>query len=125
MHARQAEMIARPLGPGSFAPSVTINAGGKAYPGHRKDCSQGQGFREIMHSTDEVIMQLVNRVDAMKKISRTLAALLRAATLTVVFIATLQTCPARAESVATRTSAQLEQLVAPIALIQIRSCHKC
>src|SRR5215475_13319732 len=52
----------------------------------------------------------------MKTFSRMLIALSRVATLALALIATLQVRPAVAESATTRTSAQLEQLVAPIAL---------
>jgi hypothetical protein len=61
-------------------------------------------------------MRLITCADVTKTFLRAIAALPRAVALAIAFIATLQTCPAKAESATTRTSAQLEQLVAPIAL---------
>jgi uncharacterized membrane protein YgcG len=59
-------------------------------------------------------MRLIACADVTKPSLR--ATLSRAVALAIVFIATLQTWPAKAESATTRSSAQLEQLVAPIAL---------
>src|SRR5206468_5013457 len=60
------------------------------------------------------LMRLIVCADVTKP--SLLATLSRAVALAIVFIATLQTWPAKAESATTRSSAQLEQLVAPIAL---------